>query len=522
MAVYFPQGVMTLRVILEDFQQSSDARLQKVYTWTVKCKRLRVNLNSYREADTFDAEIDYKNFPFDPRIIRACGVSIFMEDKEQIFDTAGGNRLDTIVPSPENIIFQGFADTDKIQLTPDTRSVRLEGRDFTSLLIDREYFGEPINNAVPLDVVLRELLDQLPQTKFDAGEPGKGLLIEKQPPDLEIPTLAELTGSKDSMAGQKNPRKKRSYWDMMQELVADAGLIAYVAIDKLVITKPRNLYNKDKAKVFIYGRNVSSLEFERKLGRQKGFNVRVISLNESKKSIIEAKIPEEATEDWCRDIGIKREPISIPTMKAHGPSSSKSAATGIATGEANSNTTPTNISGAQGTADNEPAPYFTFRIKDVVDKDHLVSIGEKIFEELGRQQIEGKLTTKEMVVASKSEGGFSAMKFRIGTPIEVTIDQGDIAGVQAIVQRNNPKPKDELQAQQQLTTKQLELARFLRGRGYKSEIADVMSVALTKFQTPFFTKGIEFTIDQESGFEMAIDFINFIEIPQNLVEPTLK
>lgn len=522
MSISFPQGLMNLRVILEDFQQQSDARAQKVYTWTVKCRRLRASLNSYKEADTFEADIDYKNFPFDPRIIRACGVSIFMEDQEQLFDLERGRKLDTLVASKDNIIFQGFADTDRIQLSPDSRLVRLEGRDFTSLLIDREYFGDTIDTAQPLDKIIRALLDQLPQTKFDIGQPGQGLLIENQTGGV-LPTLAELTGSKDALAGQKNSRKKRSYWDHIQELVENSGLIAYVAIDKLVITKPRNLYNRNDAKIFIYGRNLSSLEFSRKLGRQKGFNVRVVSLDVEAKEVIEAKIPEEATEEWCKSIGVKREPIMLPALKAHGPSSSQSTATGIKTAEANNLTPPNNITGTQTEVENEVAPYFTFRVKDINKKEHLVTVGEKLFEELGRQQIEGKLSTKEMKVATKTRTPFDITKFRVGTPIEVTIDQGDIAGVQAIVhEKVIVKPKDSEEAQKQIESKQKRLAAFLRQRGYDPDIADAMSISLTKFDTPFYTKAVEFTLDQDQGFEMNLDFINFIEIPQNLVEPTLK
>ena len=525
MALYYPQGVITLRILLEDFEHSSSARKQVPKIFTVRCKRLRVSLNSYKEADTFEADIDYKNFPFDPRIIRACGVSVFVEDQKAIFNLEQGRRLDEIVPDPNNIIFQGFVDTDRIQLSPDSRLVRLEGRDFTSLLIDREYFGDAIDTAQPVDKIIRALLDQLEQTKIDSSKPGSGLQIELQPPTLEIPTLAELQGSKDAMAAQKNSRRKRSYWDHIQELIENSGLIAYIAIDKLVITKPRNLYDKKAAKAMVYGRNLSSLEFSRKLGRQKGFNVRVVSLNVEAKELVEAKIPEEATQDWCEALGIKREAITIPTLKANSAAQAQSQTTGIKTAEANNLTPPNNIGGAETQAQEEPAPYFTFRIKDIADKDHLVTIGEKIFEELSRQQIEGKLSTKEMRVDTKAGGVFDAMKFRIGTPIEVVVDQGDVTGLSSIVQngkqmidqQNDPEKKAAT-----LKNVQQEVAKFLRRRGYEEKIADAFAISLTRFNSIMFTKAVEFTLDQDQGFQMDIDFINFIEIPQNLVEPTLK
>lgn len=521
MAIYFPQAVMTIRVILEDFGYRSDVRLQKPYTWSVVCKNITVNLNSYREADTFRATIDYKNFPFDPRIIRSCGVQIFLEDRKRIFKE--NNELDLLVPSEKNIIFQGFADTDKISLSEDSRTVELEGRDFTSLLIDREYLGEPINTSKPLDQVIQELLNQLPQTKVDPSQPGQGLLVENQTGEA-LPTLADLSGSKDALAGVKNPKKKKSYWDQIQDLVNDSGLIAYVAIDKLVIIKPRNLYSRDRAKVFVYGRNISSLEYERKLGRQKGFNVRVVCLNVEKKELLEAKLPEEGTEEWAKELGIRREPIRLPVQKVGTPP--QAAGKSPTTGDHNSPTVATNISGGDAQQEGEVAPYFTFKVKDITSKEQLIKIGEALYEEMGRQQIEGKLATKELRVAQReiTPDGlgkilgtyFDATKFRIGAPLEIYVDSGDLSGVNEILNKPPRKPGTKASEPESPKSKEDTLTAFLISRAYAPDVARALAVSMTKFQTPFYTKDISFTIDQEQGFKMDVGFINFIEIPESL------
>ncbi len=276
MAVYYPQGVLVLRVLLEDFSTKS-VRLQTPLSWTVLAKSIDVNLNSYNEADTFSATIDYKNLPFDPRIIRSLGVSIHIENKKAIFSQDKSGKLSDIKPTRDNLVFQGFADSDKISLDDSSRTVTIEGRDFTALLIDREYLGEPIVLTKPVDQVIRNLLDELPQTKVDPSDPAQGLAIELLGiTSSDLPTIADLTTGKGELEGAKNGRKKRSYWDKIQEIINDSGLIAYVSLDRLVITKPRNLYDRSKSKVFVFGRNLKSLEFERKLCRQKGFNVRVV------------------------------------------------------------------------------------------------------------------------------------------------------------------------------------------------------------------------------------------------------
>ena len=470
MPVYYPQGVITLRVLLEDFGEKTNTKLQNLHTFSVVARTLKVHLNDYTEADTFEASLDYKVFPFDPRTIRSCGVTIHVEDREKLFKT--NNALNLIKPTDESTIFIGYADTDRIRLSEDTRMVTLEGRDFTSLLLDQEYLGNPIQVSKPLDQVIRGLLDEIPQTKIVGA--NSGLVIDNQTGQT-LPSLGEFAPDFNDGAGAKNGRPRRTYWDMIQALVEKAGLISYVSLDTLVITKPRNLYDRAQAKHFIYGHNVKEMEFERKLGRQKGFNIRVVSLNIEKKTVIEARIPEEATESWASDIGITRTKIQIPTI---------------------------NPDGSKG--EPKDAPYITFRVRDVSNKDQLVEIGQKIFEEVGRQQIEGKLTTHEMEICDVKNNAFDATKFRVGTPIELSIDQGDLKGLPNLTKDPNPGIRKS------------KIKRFLIERCYDPKIAEAFAESLTKFDTPFFTKAVEFTLDQENGWSMNLDFINFIELPPNL------
>lgn len=477
MGVYYPQGVVSLRVILEDFGDKQNAKLQRVHAFSVIAKSLRVNLNSYYEADTFSCEIDFKSFPFDPRSIRSAGVTVHVEDRKRLFKT--DNSLNLIQPTSESIIFQGFIDDDEIKLSEDSRIVTLEGRDFTSLLLDQDYLGNEIPLTLPVDKVLRNLLDELEQTKLDPAKAGSGLRIENQTGDAVLPTLAELGLSMASFMGHKNGRPRRSYWDMIQEIVSDAALIAYVSIDRLVISKPRAIYSRADSKIFIYGKNLKELNFKRKLGRQKGFNIRVLSLNVEKKEVIEAKIPLEAKDEWLTDVGIRKGEIKVKKPK-------------IAKDQQSNETV------------DEPAPYYTFRVRNIASKDHLIEVGQKIFEEVGRQELGGKLVTKEMQTVSRNNNVFDATKFRVGTPIEVLIDQGDLEGLANLQKEPNP------------SIRRNKIKQFLIANHYDPKVAEAFADSLTKYDTPFYTKSVQFNLEQSSGFTMDIDFINFIEIPRSL------
>jgi len=463
MAVFYPQAAMTLRVIWEDFGLQENVKLNEVYSFPVLARNVKVSINDYTKADTFSASIDYKNFPFDPRTIRALGVTIHIEDREKIFQI--NNQLDLIKPSKENTVFQGYADTENISLDESDRTVTIEGRDFTALLIDRQYFGGPIAHTKPIDKVLEDLLAQLPE--------ALELKLDNRTGET-LPTLSQLYGGKQPEQEKKNQKRKQSYWDVIQKIIALSGLIAYIELDQLVITKPRNLYSDSvgKEKLFIFGKNLKSLDFKRKLGRQKGYNVRVLSANLEEKTIFDVKIPEDATEEFVGRLGIKKERIKLPTIKSDGTKAKEE--------------------------ESKPAPFYTFRIADLQNKDQAVKMGEEIFEEISRQELEGSLTTKEMTLC-ETDGKtiFDATKFRNGTPITIEIDQGDLKDLDMSASKGDIK-------------------KFLIKRCYAPVIADALAETLKKINTPFYTRSVQMTVDQNDGFTLDVDFINYIDLEQKV------
>lgn len=460
MSLYYPQVAVRLRVLWENFGLT-DKIINTEYVLDVLSKRTSVNINDYTQADTADVEIEYKTFPFDPRTIRSVGVTVFMADQERFFKKDG--TLNKIQPTDDNVIFQGFADEESIDLDDTRQTVRIECRDFTGLLIDAPFFPQdlPLNKSV--DLLIEELmqaLESVKNIKIDVRIDG----VEKG----QLPTLAKLAPDINKLSGRKNAKKGEKYWDVIQGLIADAGLIAFIEIDKLVITKPRTLYNKQNAHHFIFGRNLTSLNFKRKLGRQKGINVRVVSLDVERKQIIDAKIPEEASDAFIKSVGIAKARVQIEKPQPNG-----------------------------GEPVKEDAPFITFRVPNVSDKTHLISVGETIFEELGRQQIEGSFETKEMRVRQLDDDSNEVvkdlMKMRNGTPVRLAVhrlDMEEFSQLKSASQR----------------------ARFLKKRGYPDQAAEALALTQGRLTSIFYTKSVSFTVDKETGFDLRVDFINFIEV----------
>ena len=476
MGVFYPQSAMILRVLWENMQKKTYVTDQD-YTLVVTPRRLEVNINSYKEADTFSADLDFKNFPFDPRSMRAVGVSIFMEDMKRLRDDEGNEVR--IVPGPSNIMFQGYVDEESIKLDESAGVVTISGRDFTSLLIDRAFVNADgkmptLELFKPLDITIQELLRALPETKDIEVINRTG---------TELPTIAKFSGDYNALAGQKSSERKDKYWEVIQDLVFRAALICYIEIDKLIITSPRVLYGETKAKQFIYGKNLKSLEFNRKMGRVKGFNIQVQCLDYRNKQVLKAKIPEEATDSWITSIGIPKARIKIPKP------------------------------GANGQITQEDAPLLVFNVPNIINQNQLIKIGEKTFEEVGRQEIEGSLTTKDMLVseissnelgygfvggkssAVKMKDGFDIMKIRNATPIAILMDWEDL---QAISQETDPGKRFQ----------------YLKERCYTEKVASALAGVIGKYANVFYTRSVKYTMDAEEGFACEINFINYVRAPK--------
>lgn len=436
----------TIRVVWEDFGQKS---LSRVYAVNVMPKRTRVDINSYVEADTFEIELDYKVFPFDPRCVKSAQVTVYMENLDQLHHD---NPLGAITPSADNVVFDGFADEDQISMDEGNRTVKLKGRDFTALYIDAKWPGALLPLNEPVDKIVTRIIGRLKASGDIRVVNRTGL--------KELPTLAKFYSDFNDLSGQRSAQKKETYWDVIQDVCTRAGLIAYIEIDKLVLAKPRTLYDPKKAVQFVYGGNIKSFEMTRKFGKQKGFNVVVRSV--IGKEVIKAEIPKEST--YLPERG---DYVRVPRQ---GPG-------GLVIDQ----------------GQEAIAPTLSFVVSNVKDKAHLVGVGEKIYEEIGRQQIEGRIRTSNMdAPAHENTECFNLLKLRNATPITLVISTDDLAEI----------TKEASFAKRQM---------YLMKRGFDSQVATVFAQTLGKFQTPFYTKAVSFSLDAEQGFSVELDFINFIE-----------
>ena len=480
MGVYYPKGAAALHILLENFEPigsdayaaSEDASLNKPKKLSVECRMAEVEINNYTEADTCTISLDYKQFPFDPRTIRSLGITVHIEDVKSNVD---GQRNKKIELTTENTIFQGFADESSISFDEVTREVTIEGRDYTGLFIDRRVLDKkgqqvPIKIKQTIAENIRNLIQLNPSTK------------DKITLDQRVGTTRTIDPNFNIAKELQNQGKTDSYWDVMNIMAERAGAIIYVEQDRVVLTKPRNLYANPNLIQMVYGTNIKQLSFARKIGRIRNSNVRVYSTdNEGRRNnkILSIEIPKDARDPaFIKRFGNKR--ITIPVLRADGTTDPKG----------------------------EDAPHMKFKVPNVRSRKKLIEIGEKTFAELSRQELEGELTTNDMEFRIREYreapgGGLVATRrpdqianfrdIRIGTPIEIVLSQFDMDKIRSIKSRDDRKD-------------------FLLKRGYPEEIAADFAESLSKVTNYFYTKSLSISINEDQGFQMTIQFINFIDL----------
>lgn len=326
MTRYAPQCTINLSAVFDGF---GDRDAPQVFTDIIPMS-VNVHLNSYKEADTWEVTFDAKSFPFSPELIRSVAVEIYLYDAEktgpvrkeevkpaipalgfQANAYAVANERAKITSATEHLVTTGLADQGSIQLSADGQTITMSGRDYTSLLIDRQW--DPTKSGskgrIPVGIPLDECVQRLVDEAVNADEVGRTLTVRYEDFEVNVKTgkLAKtVTQKKVKIAPPKtgssrSKRKKRgqvvkadsTYWDVIYKLCLSYGLIVYVKGFEVVISKPHVLeaQSQDYYRV-AYGRNLESLESERKYNKEAVPQIRVRSWLDDG-STIEGRFPSD-------------------------------------------------------------------------------------------------------------------------------------------------------------------------------------------------------------------------------------
>jgi len=478
-----------------------------------------IELPAYRQAGKFNFDIEYRDLPLDPRVIRAIGVAVHlgavpapdfasgMTDVQLDYGSgsfdSGKRRKSIIETTPENIVLAGLADTIYVEHTKSGSLVKIGGRDLRGIMLDLPISIETLKK---LDVTkpISEVVRQIVQDLHPQGGKIEVVVKPEEWPGGSLPsprTLDDVTRTNLNAIGKavrpstKGEAQKVSFWDLITNYCFFVGAVPYFVGSRLFIRPARNLFDQRLNEVafdqnfptpfkdglrrevskplvskrerfafrrLVFGRDILHYSMERKLAGIKVPVIEAVSWDSEKKKLVKMQFP---------------------------PESKKEART-------------TNT-GAGGKA---PATNpIRVNVPGVKNKKKLLEIAKDLYEEVGRQEIGGSVQTRNLSSFGGSNQDPDLIKLRPGDPIEFRVDSSGL-NVQ-------PPPASELTSEHARSRE--EQVKAVREKVGDEQLARALVAAnrgeVADMQRIFRTANVKFDWNCNSGLGISFDFQNFVE-----------
>lgn len=338
-SVYYPQCRATLQVVFDGFGPPLPAPDldSEVTMISVLPKSCTIHLTGYKEADTFDLTFDAQQFPFSPDLLRACQVQIWLFQTDRLLHLEVPNEREAlkVYGTDENLRFIGLVDHATLDAGKDGQTFRLTGRDYTALMIDKQW--DPRKKVPPggsLEETVRGLVDACTQrgglsrilnVRYNGGEIpplgttpltttlGKVNISKKGKITSPSPTVGKGLGKTKNKKGI--PFKAgNTYWDVIYRLCLTHNHIVYVDRNEVVIAKPNNVFaeNQNEAFLLAYGEDLLTLSVDRNIGKETAPQVRVHGYDSRQKKRFSVLYPDKVVQKRTGIATVKEEIIDIP------------------------------------------------------------------------------------------------------------------------------------------------------------------------------------------------------------------
>lgn len=467
-----------------------------------------------KDADTARVQIDWRDVPIDPRVVRACFISIDLGTVSADDYAAGmrGQRRDDgslrslvqHVPGQElelrqrDTRFAGFVDRWEVKYTEDGDTIELTCRDVSAVLRDQPLYNgtgkaRTVDYSLPLEKAVQGLLDSFVATRGirvlhgTPTDPENPLLVQpppsKEPPIRLLPKTAK---KRKGLQAQAVPKEQnQSLWDHIVDVTLRLGLVPVMRAFTLYLLEPRVVYaDLESARRMVWGRNVKTLSFARRLG---GLKCETIEVRSPDPSIGRTR--------WARYPVLKGEPASGILGKPGSPQPATSRASNVS---------------ANGTADERVR---VMSVPNITDLRTLELVAEQTFNEIGRQEIEGSLETDEIdSFESEEEGDLlllqsgEALQILVASPVE---SNDVLEAPRAAAPERGTSNLQTLTAQSVAAR-----AAYLEKLGLSAETAQRLAEAQEKVRlvSTFRVQRVGIDWSNEDGVSLRVDFSNFIVI----------
>ncbi len=474
-----------------------------------------VDLPGYRQAGTFNVDLEFRDLPLDPRVIRSMAVAIHLDAVPASDFGVGmtqfrptGRRPSVIETTPDNILIAGLADTITTAHNSSGSTVHFEGRDLRGILLDTPISSETLKSIdlqKPIDQVVAHIVQDLhPQgggveVSVNASEWPNGVV--PSPYTFNDATRVNV----NALGGALRPTAKGevqqvSFWDLITTYCFFVGGVPHFVGSVLRIRPARSLFDaRRQEKSFdpsiptpflngeprnirpplstapeqfafrrlVFGRDIQDIKFERKLT---GVKVPVVTVTSYDTG--------GSTRGTERLLKVQYPPTTKPAARATSvPPSGK-------------------VAESSG---------FTINVPGIKNKDRLLEIAKDVYQEIGRQEMGGSVETKNLASFGGNNQDPDLVRLRPGDPIEFRVDASGLGIFPPPISELTQSEGRSFEQQVQAVAERIgdeNLARVLVAAN-RGEVAGLQKV--------FRTANVSFSWDKDSGVGISFDFQNFVE-----------
>jgi len=480
-------------------------------------KKGDVELPGMRQAGKFNLTFDFRDLPLDPRMIRACGVEVYLGAvPAQDFaygitgdtDPVTGQRTSILAtakngfPRTEDMLLVGTVDTWAVEHGETSSEVTIEGRDLRGIFLDAKC---PVDKLETLDLrkpiteVVKDILGLVPaELGFRVEVRGEDFLgSEPSPADVEGLTRVRK-GADGKQTKSKPPGSETlGYWDIITRYCQLCGCIPYFTGNVLFIRPARQIFDVVDAtneytethtpfadgrprlskqerpngtvgyvervvRLLIYGQNLSKLSFERKYAGTNVPLVEVVSLDDAQRGAGKLLVAQ-----WP-------------------PAGSRSAE-------------------LKGTSEKVRISYPGIR-----DQKRLEQIAQGIYEEIGRSEMGGSCETKDLCSFGGDNADPDMLRLRPAAAVEFAVDARSLSSrspLVALLASHARMGFDEL-------VKEFQTRLGEKGKVGDQNLARVLAATMrggvVNSLRYFRVATVRFAWDRGSGIRISFDFQNYV------------
>lgn len=411
-------------------------------------KRFRLTRNDHNKADECEVTVDWREAGVDPRLLDDGVLTVYADNADDRGEWE---------PSEANCRFIGLVN--EIEANRDANypgEVRLSCVDFTSCFIRAKPFGSAgiPSYAMRLDEAWRTVVSQTPGAEKLAD---RLVLVGLD----SYPLLGAAVADRFATIGKVPTKPETDAWAVWQQCVGMMGLISYIYRDQCIVTTATNYYSDQDAPVFLYGKNLESLN-ESRIPDLAKKGVGLTSFDPITQTAIEAFWP----------------PIGDERVKRKRARSKK-------------------IQTTDQLRQSETRDFFAF--PGVTNEEALERVAQRVWEERSRQELVGRAVTRELFVTTEHGLAFDTMFLGAGDSIRVEVE---------------PENKQLLASLPSFS----ERVAFLRRRGYSPQVAELIVKNMQNFaqlSSKFLvrTSETELEVNEDGGsFSVSVEYCNRIEI----------